>query len=281
MSAPFAGPLGLPTYALEADGDRAEVIPSRGALCTRLRVRGEELLFLDPATLEPGKSVRGGIPVLFPMAGKLPDDAYVLEGRVFRLRQHGFARNLAWEVRAARPAELVLGLGDTDATRAQFPFRFDAELTFRLGGGRLTLGFALTNRDARTLPLHLGFHPYFRVPQGAKGEARVDTDATRAWDNVRGLEVPFGGLSLDQGEVDLHLLDHAPGGTTLERGAGRAPVRLAWSGQFHTLVVWTVGGRDFVCVEPWTAPGGALQRGEGLLPVLPGERAELSFSLGM
>ena len=75
---------------LRADEALAEVVPERGAICSRLRIGGSEVLYLDPATLaDPTKNVRGGIPVLFPIAGK-PDPGSAL-------KQHGFARNLPWE----------------------------------------------------------------------------------------------------------------------------------------------------------------------------------------
>jgi galactose mutarotase-like enzyme len=79
--------------------------------------------------------------------------------------------------------------------------------------------------------------------------------------------------------VDLHLRDHAAPGTRLERGPGLPPVKLSWSPEFRQLVVWTLQGRDFVCVEPWTAGAGALATGEGLLHVAPGERVSLAFHI--
>ena len=56
------------------DGDAAAtVVPERGGLVTRFAVGARELLYLDPATLaDPTKNVRGGVPVLFPFAGRPP-----------------------------------------------------------------------------------------------------------------------------------------------------------------------------------------------------------------
>jgi galactose mutarotase-like enzyme len=270
----------LETHTL-GDGDsRVEVIPSRGALVTRMTVAGDDVLFLDESTVvDLTKNVRGGNPVLFPIAGPLPGDAYAVEGQPYSLPQHGFARRMAWEVRRSEGARLVLGLTSTEETLRQFPWRFDAQLTFVLSGARLDVGFEVENRDTRPMPLHLGYHPYFRVPQAAKAHARIDTDATRGWDNRAKREVPFTGFDLTGTEVDLHLRDHGRPGTTLHRGEGLRPVTLSWSPEFRTLVVWTLQGRDFVCVEPWTAPAGALATGEGLLRVAPGERRALGFSI--
>lgn len=280
MGRPFPGIAGLETYALVDGGCRVEVIPSRGALVTRMTVDGDEVLYLDEATVaDPAKNVRGGIPVLFPIAGALPGDSYPANHETYTLPQHGFARRMKWEVRQAEDSLLVLGLASTLETRRQFPWNFDARLTFSLVGSRLTLAFDVENRDRKPLPLHLGFHPYFAVADGAKAGARVETDAMHAWDNRQKREVPFHGLDLTGDEVDLHLRDHSGPGTKLERGPGRRPVSLSWSPEYRLLVVWTLKGKDFVCVEPWTAAAGALATGEGLLHVAPGERMSLAFNI--
>ncbi|NMO18319.1 aldose epimerase [Pyxidicoccus fallax] len=280
MSGPFPGIAGLDTYALVDGGCRVEVIPSRGALVTRMTVDGDEVFYLDEATVaDPAKNVRGGIPVLFPNAGPLPGDTYPADGESYSLPQHGFARKLPWKVRQAEDSLLVVGLSSTVETRRQFPWRFDAQLTFSLVGTRLTLAFDVENQDPKPMPLHLGYHPYFRVPEAMKARAGVETNATHAWDNRVKQEVPYSGLDLTADEVDLHLRDHSKPGTTLERGPGSRPVRLSWSPEFRLLVVWTLKGKDFVCVEPWTAAAGALATGQGLLHVKPGDRASLVFDI--
>jgi len=277
---PFQGLGGLDTYALGDGHSRVEIIPSRGALVTRMTVEGDEVLFLDESTLvDLSKNVRGGIPVLFPIAGRLPGDTYSFEGLAYSMAQHGFARRLSWTVRQTEASRLVLGLTSSEETLRHFPWRFDAQLTFSLTGSTLTIRFDVENQDTRPMPLHLGYHPYFHVSQAAKSKARVDTDATRAWDNRQCQEGPFTGWDLTGAEVDLHLLDHSRAGTTLHRGPGRRPVHLSWSPEFRKLIVWTLQDRDFICVEPWTASAGALATGEGLLHIAPGARTNLTFNI--
>jgi galactose mutarotase-like enzyme len=261
---------------------RAEVVPERGALVTRFIVEGEPILFLDESTLaDPTKNVRGGIPVLFPAPGVIPGGTYTVDGREVPMRRHGFARDLPWEVRSQEASRVVLALGHSEQTLREFPWRFEALLAVTLVGSALHLSFSAENRDSRPMPLHLGYHPYFYVPQANKAAASVETDASRAWDNRQGATVPFSGLDLTGAEVDMHLLDHSPQGTTLERGPGLRPVELAWSPSFTTLVVWTLAGRDFVCVEPWTAPGGALKTGHGLHTVAPGATFASEFEISV
>src|SRR5690349_11085350 len=81
----------------EQADSRVELAPARGAIVTSFRVRERELLYLDPSSLaDPTKNVRGGIPVLFPSPGRLEHDRFALAGQQGALKQHGFARNLAW-----------------------------------------------------------------------------------------------------------------------------------------------------------------------------------------
>lgn len=232
------------TELVLTDGDaQAAIAPARGGLVTQFTVAGRALLFLDRATFDdPTRNVRGGIPVLFPFAGK----------GMHGMKQHGFARTLPWAVESHTRAQLVCALEANEATRASFPHDFRLALTVTLHAPRLSLAFSLTNRGAAPMPLHFGLHPYFSVPLAQKAQATVVTDATRAFDNRTGQTGPLPPLRFGGEEVDLHLLDHAAPRTAFE------DLALTWSPNFRTLVVWTLPGQPFVCVEPWSAPAGTL-----------------------
>lgn len=243
------------------------VVPARGGMVTRFRVGANEVLYLDPTTLaDPSKKVRGGIPVLFPIAGRLTDDRYRARGREYSLKQHGFAREMPWEIRATpSPSSVVLGLTGNDATLAMFPWRFRLTIAYALSGGTLSIDFSCENDDTEALPLHVGFHPYFHVPDALKSKTTIDTDATTARDNTTGEVVAFSGFDLTLPTLDLQLLDHTEHGTQLAFGQRR--IRLDTDVELSTLVVWTVSGKDYVCVEPWSAPSDALNTGEGVIHV--------------
>ena len=112
----------------------------------------------------------------------------------------------------------MIGLDASDATRAQYPFEFALRYTYRLRGAVLTLEQRFENRGDVPMPVQPGLHPYFFVPAATKAQARVDTDATRAFDNRTGRDVPVTQpLALGGDEVDVHLLDHGPRDTVLHR----------------------------------------------------------------
>jgi galactose mutarotase-like enzyme len=263
----------------EEHGSQVTIAPVRGGLVTSFRVGKRELLYLEPLTLnDPTKNVRGGIPVLFPTPGKLENDCWRRGGQSGELKQHGFARNLPFEVVNAEPsrAEALLRLRSSAATLAVYPWEFALELTFRLEGAKLCIVSRIENASTRVMPCALGYHPYFFVSD--KARAKIDVQATRIFDNVKKAYAPFTGFDFGAPEVDVHLLDNPRPAAALELGAsGRLELR--GSSDFSVWVVWALAGKDYVCLEPWTAPGNALNSGERLIELQPGAAHRSSLEL--
>jgi galactose mutarotase-like enzyme len=254
---------------------RAEVVPERGAIVSRFDVDGTPILYLDEATLaDPTKNVRGGVPFLFPTAGRLEGDRY--QGR--EMKQHGFARNLPFTVERHDARAVTLSLAASDETRARFPFEFRIELTISVSGRELRIAQRYQNLGAERMPLHVGFHPYFFVPEAEKPHVAVDTHATRAFDNVQKRDVPFAGFDFTRPEVDLHLADQGGSRSALRR-PGAATVEIEGSAEFGHWVIWAIAGKDFICVEPWSAPRNALNSGEQLLWVEPAGERSLTLAI--
>lgn len=257
-------------------GSSARIAPARGGMVTRFEVGGRPVLYLDEATLlDQTKNVRGGNPVLFPSPGPLPDDRYVWHGRSGSMKQHGFARTRPWRVASATAREAVLELASDDVTRAQYPWDFVLRHRHVLDGARLRIEQRIENTGTEPMPFAAGFHPYFQVRDADKGRARIPTRATRAFDNRAKRDVALDGpIDLTAPEVDLHLYDHGGGEATLERPDGTRVIVRA-DGAYRRWIVWTIAGKDFVCLEPWTAGAGALAREDDVIVVPPGEAREL------
>jgi galactose mutarotase-like enzyme len=274
----------VPTLELadETSGSLAVLAPTRGGILARLRVGGREVLYLDQATFEDrSANVRGGIPVLFPSPGKLTGDAFA-RGEVHgAMKQHGFARNLPWELvgtSAQGAASATLRLVSSEATRAQYPWDFTAEYTYSLRDRAMGIEMLFTNHSPTPMPFGAGFHPYFAVPDADKTHAQIPTPATRAFDNTAKREIPFEGFDFTRPEVDLHLVDHGSSEASL-RAPGGLSVTLRGSPELSRWVIWSLRGRDFICLEPWTCPGDALNTGVGLLVLAPGETRALRLEI--
>ena len=273
------------THRLVDRQSNAEVLiaPLRGGMVTEFRIGDDQLLYLDRATLrDHAQNVRGGIPILFPVAGRLGDDSFPVGSERVSMSQHGFARRMPWRVSGidtSSAASLSGTLDATDATLAQWPFRFQVTFEYRLSGGALAIHQRFTNPGDRPMPIHPGLHPYFRVESGQKNAARVVTNGTQARDTRTGKVGPLTlPIDLAGGEVDLQILDHAGPTVGLERPGKRA-LSLRLDPTQTIVTVWTLPGRDFVCVEPWTRPSDAVNRGEALW-VAPQQTHEAVFEIG-
>jgi galactose mutarotase-like enzyme len=250
---------------------RVTIAEERGAIVTSFSIAGRELLYMDESTLrDPSKNVRGGIPILFPSPGKLDGDRFSHDGKSGSMKQHGFARDEPFRVTGSK-----LTLESNDRTRARFPWDFRLTIDFVLEKNILHMNIEVTNTGDETMPFGFGIHPYFSIKD--KASARITTKATRAFDNVTKKEVPFDGFDLTKKEVDLHLLDHGSSESTLSHAGGAVSIRA--SQEFSRWVVWTLEGKDFVCLEPWTCPGNALNTNSSLLRLSREESRRLSIEI--
>jgi galactose mutarotase-like enzyme len=276
MSAPKTE---LETITLSAGTARAFLAPARGGMLTRLVLGDRPILYLDEATLlDRTKNVRGGNPVLFPSPGKLEGDRFVLDAHQGAMGQHGFARNTAWEVVDKAETFVALRLVSSDATRRVYPWDFVVTYTYSLAPDatlRIVQRFESTSPSNGPMPFGAGFHPYFYVPDAMKSAVSLATRATRAWDNAKKTAVDLlGPIDFTATEVDLHLIGHASGDghneAVLDLGTGGRVIVRA-SEAFRQWVVWTLAGKDFVCVEPWTSPANALNTRTDLVYARAGE----------
>lgn len=253
-----------------------EIAPQRGGMVTRFAVGERELFYLDEATLrDPTKNVRGGNPVLFPSPGPLANERFTWGGRSGSMKQHGFARNRPWTVVEASARATTLELRSDDVSHAQFPWDFVLRFRHELSGARLRITQRIENIGDAPMPFAAGFHPYFLVRDADKAKTTIPTGATRAFDNVTKEEVDVAGpIDLRQKEVDLHLFDHGTSEARFDfEGGARVIVR--GSPEYRRWVIWTLAGKDFVCLEPWTAGADALNREGDVLVVGPRETKEL------
>ncbi|MGB5975666.1 MAG: aldose epimerase, partial [Nodosilinea sp.] len=208
---------------------------------------------------------------------------YTLEGQPYVLKQHGFARDLPWQVTSqdiSEAASLTLELASSETTLAQYPFEFKLAFTFKLRGHGLELQQQFTNLSSQPMPFSTGLHPYFLVED--KSRLAFEIPATEYCNHLTGDVERFGGsFDFGQDEIDLAFQGlTAAAATVTDRHLGRR-LSLSWSADYTKLVFWTVKGKDYYCLEPWTAPRNALNTGENLLMVDPGQTVETSVGMAI
>jgi galactose mutarotase-like enzyme len=206
-------------------------------------------------------------PILFPVVGRLHGDALDFGGQRYPMGQHGFARDLPFQLLERHAAACRFLLTDGEATWGAFPFPFRLEVTYALRGASLLVEYAVANPGETPLPCSIGAHPAFRWPlpgASTKPAHRLDFEQDEPGPVYRprpdGLldptprELPLNNRSLGLREElfrDGAIVLLNPASRRLRFTAPGAPtVELAWQG-FAQLGIWTKPGADFLCLEPW------------------------------
>lgn len=265
-----------------ATPSKLEVVPDRGGIITSWQVQGRELLYMDTARFaDPNLSVRGGIPILFPICGNLPDNTYTYNGHPYSLKQHGFARDLPWDVVNQQTEDglsLTIALESNDQTRAVYPFDFGLAFTYRLEGQSLVIHQRFANRSAEPMPFSIGFHPYFLALD--KEELRFEIPANEAIDQKTQQRQPFfNTFDFSQAEIDWAFPQLTQRVASVADLSRHTRITLTANPEFSTFVFWTLQGKDFYCLEPWSAPRNALNTGEQLIYLEPGATLETTITL--
>lgn len=246
---------------LRGGGGTAE-ISEHGAEPHSLRgTDGHELLW------QAGEAWRRHAPILFPIVGRVPDDAISVDGRTYPLTQHGFARDLEWEVVAADESSATFRLRDSAVTRARFPFAFELTVHYVVDDDGLVTTYEVANPSDVPLPVSIGSHPAFAWPleqDAAKTDHVIVFDEPepapiRRLDHTLVLPdpevTPIDGSTLrldpELFATDAIVMDQiASHGLRYVAPSGRG-LRMTWDDTFDLFVVWSrPGGADLLCLEP-------------------------------
>ena len=259
------------------------ICPSVGNIAYDFTVNGKQIL-LPPNALLPewkAKPAQSGIPFLAPWANRLDQDAYWANGRKYLLNPdaatlrrdqnghpiHGLLLfSSAWQVVRVQAdqqsAEVTsrLAFWKYPELMAQFPFAHTIEMTYRLAAGVLEVRTAIENHSLEAMPLLIGFHPWYQIPDVPRDEWTVHLPVRDHY-TLSSAFIPTG----ETKPVDLpdatplsgRQLDDVYGGLKAEdefwvEAKGRK-ISVRFGPKFPVAVVYAPQGRNVVCFEPMTA----------------------------
>lgn len=272
------------TYILEdkQNHSRIEVIPERGGIITQWKVQGQNILYLDQERFKnPQLSIRGGIPILFPICGNLPNNIFHYQNKEYQLKQHGFARDLPWEVIAqstGNSAKIILGLKSNEKTLKVYPFEFELIFSYELKGNQLIINQYYENKSEETMPFSAGFHPYFWCTDKSKLELNIPANQYRTKGGEK--TYPFdGNLDYTQEEIDIAFTEINQQTASFSDKKRNLTVSLNYSNFFSTLVFWTLNDKDYICLEPWSSPRNGINTKKQINYLAPQETYEATFEM--
>jgi aldose 1-epimerase len=311
---------GIPVVRL-ADpehGVEVAIVPSVGNTAYELNVHGKNILYFpynDVSEFQKNPQL-SGIPFLAPWANRLDEQAFWANGKKYAFDMdlgnvkganpiHGLlASSPYWQVvsaaadkRSARTTSR-LEFWRYPELMAQWPFAHDYEMTYTLKDGVLEVHVTMTNLSSDPMPVAIGFHPYYRIPDVARDEwtghipARqrvvadnrlIPTGEYRAMDIPE--KFPLRGRTLDDGFIDLQR--DADGRAVFSIESGTKKVETLFGPKYPVAIVWEPNEsngqpRPFICFEPMSGITSAVNLAhQGKYPDLqmipPGGRWSESF----
>jgi aldose 1-epimerase len=281
---------------------QAVFLPDHGMLGASLRYQGVEILRrVEDLEAAAARGSSAGIPLLYPWANRLAEPRYRVLGKeivldqsspLLHLDEHGLPMHgvpwslLSWVVTEARDDFLAARLEWTGSDLlAVFPFRHRVELAGMLRSDSLTVEITVVSCSDGPVPVSFGFHPYFGFPESSRSKWRLELPAMRKLVvDERGIptgeEEPFGGFDAELGENsfdDGFALPEEQMTFSVAGSTGRVSLDLLEG--YRYAQVFAPKDKDYVALEPMTAPTSALTSGRGLRLVPPGERFQAVFRI--
>ncbi len=288
------------------------LLPSQGNIAFEFLHKGSNWLwtpFQTPLQEMAGTNSLFGVPLLSPWANRLSSDIYSVNGLDYTLNRrinnlrvdqnflaiHGLVLFASWTVTDlgadANGAYVRSTLNFTKHSdwMAHFPFAHRLELTHRIADGKLFIFLSVTNDSAESMPLSVGFHPYFKLPGGGCRDSWSIQCAGRERLLLSERNIPTGQTEIFNSRVCLALQDQPTIDsiyTNFDRENshyaqfsltdGKYTFTVGFGPKFPVAVIYAPFDKEFVCFEPMTAPTDAFhlaQAGlyDNLQYIAPGE----------
>jgi aldose 1-epimerase len=301
-----------------ARGVELSIVPSVGNRAYELKVHGKNLLYFPVTDVAAFKNNPrpsfSGIPFLAPWANRIAGGGFWADGKRYSFNSnlgsvhvgpdgiaiHGMlTASPLWEVtevKADKKSAHVtcrLAFWKHPELMANWPFAHEYEMTYSLSDGVVQVTTSIKNLSAEAMPVVIGFHPYFNIPDVPRAQwtahvaarQHVETDAKLlATGELTPNNLP------DQVSLKDHIFDD--GFTDLVRGkdgeavfsvqAENKKIEVVYGPKYQVAVVYAPPGQNYICFEPMAAiTDGINLAHEGKYPALqtvaPGAVWEESF----
>lgn len=292
------------TLSIGAGELRVDFWPAAGLLGVSLQMRGEELLRrIDDLEVARRKGSTAGIPLLYPWANRLSGLHYRAAGREVTLDRgsallhfdeqglpmHGVPwGHLCWKVVESEQETFRARLDwDRLDLLELFPFPHRVEITGKITPDSLTIRTRILANEDSAVPISFGFHPYFGIPDVPRTRWRLQLPA------LRKLELDAHGIPTGK-EESAAAFDEELGERSFDDSfalvgdaacfslsGGEYSIRVEFLEGFTHAQVFAPNGREFVALEPMTAPASALVSGKGLRVVERGGEFRGTFRIGV
>jgi len=228
--------------AMSSQSIEVEVFPGRGWLIKSIKIGWVEILYqdmFDETLLDTSKSVKGWIPYMFPNAGPLTNKEKEKSG--INLPQHGIARVSPWTRNSKNKSPRTIQQDFVFTETPEYPYSWNIKNFISDEPNGVKIVHVIWNNWETNMPIASWLHPYFRVPQGKKEEIIWNFP----WGDKISKEVESWS---NDGTVTFENPHPGKPFSIIIPGLGR--LELTASADYKKFWVWSLPGKDFVCIEP-------------------------------
>lgn len=103
-------------------------------------------------------------PVLFPIVGGLKDGVFRVDGSTYPMGQHGFARDMEFQLKSQVATEIWFSLSSDEETLKKYPYPFLLEIGYELVERTVVVKWRVSNQAKEPVWFSIGGHPGFLCP---------------------------------------------------------------------------------------------------------------------
>jgi len=283
-------------------GNGFSIVPAVGANVLDIQFANQSILdgYATPQELEAGKWGKSSI--LFPFPNRLDEGKYRWLGKEYQFPLnnaatgnaiHGFVRAEAFEVEyvfLAKNFASIRCFFDYLGDRPYYPFPFSLEIEFSIHDtGKFEVQVEVENLHHSLIPFGFGWHPYFRLMEGANGHGLRIPPCEKITINKR--MIPTGGRAQFKDFQKLSFIEDTILDNCFQssKTRGSYPLMLEGNGRYLTMKapiaqfpffqVFTPPHRESVALEPMSCNVDAFNNKQGLVSLAPDKKwgGKISF----
>ncbi|WP_130734547.1 aldose 1-epimerase family protein [Flavobacterium sp. J27] len=233
-------------------------------------------------------------PVLFPIVGRLKNDSYTYNNKVYTLSRHGFARDNTFSIVHQKEDEVVFSFTHNEETLKRYPFQFELQIGYLVTDIGLKVNYKVYNSNPFDLPFSIGAHPAFALPYPIEEYDLQFNIEENLESHVLENDV-FSGktktIPSEKGNISLHyelfkedalVFKNIKSSEVTLLHQKKTVLKMNYK-EFPYLGIWTKENAPFLCIEPWYGhadtinTNGNLITKAGIQLIKPNSKFECSF----
>lgn len=222
-------------------------------------------------------------PTLFPFCGGLKDGKFTYKTEEYVCEKHGFAKDAKFAVEEKTKRQAVLRLKSDEETKKNYPFDFEFLVTFSLNKQSLIVKYDIKNTGKEEMYFSVGSHESYFCAGGIENyeilfprreslencvvEQGLIGDKTEQITNLSKTLSLYEKYFSKDSLVFKNMISRS---LVLRNRISGERIKIEFPGCDY-FVIWTIPGKEYVCLEPWAgfpdllSSGGKIEEKTGII----------------